>query len=191
MYEKLFDEITEYNEAHLNSKRQKHVKGVVKTAEKLAKIYDVDVDKARIAAVCHDMFRWVKDEKLAKFVELLGLDDKYKDSPNLAHSKLASAILKRDYDMNDEDVLNAISYHTTGRANMSKLEQIIYLADAIEPNRSYPSVEELRKLAKQNLGLACLTSLKSTVKFLEDQGKEIDQDTLEAVQYFERLKENI
>ena len=191
MYEKIYKEISKFNKEHLNEKRQKHVKGVVKTAIELAEIYGEDIDKAKLAAVCHDMYRWVKDEKLARYVDSLGLGEKYKTSPNLAHSKLAACIVKRDYDVDDEDIINAISFHTTGRYGMSKLEQIIYLADAIEPNRSYPNVDELRKISKNNLALACLTSLKSTVSFLESQGKEIDYDTLEAVRYFESLKENI
>ena len=80
-------------------------------------------------------------------------------------------------------ILDAISYHTTGRAHMTLLDKVLYLADAIEPAREYPKVEELRKLAKVDLDAACLASLENTKAFVESRGTKVDQDTIAAIHY--------
>ncbi|MPN28243.1 hypothetical protein SDC9_175684 [bioreactor metagenome] len=88
----------------------------------------------------------------------------------------------------DNDILNAVSYHTTGRSNMSQLEKIIYLADAIEPNREYPGVDELRKAAFVNLDEACILSLSRTIDYVKSQNLFLDEDTIEARDYLKELK---
>ena len=85
------------------------------------------------------------------------------------------------YGIVDEDILNAVSYHTTGRAGMSKLEKIIFLADAIEPGRNYPTVEEIRKLAYIDLNKACISSLERTVEYIKGIGEYLDPDTINAI----------
>ena len=91
--------------------------------------------------------------------------------------------MERDYGITDRDIINAVSYHTTGRAGMSLLEKIIYIADAIEPGRNYPGVEDVRVLAWQDLDRACLLSLERTIDFVRGQGNFLDSDTLEARDY--------
>ncbi|MBO4991447.1 MAG: bis(5'-nucleosyl)-tetraphosphatase (symmetrical) YqeK, partial [Firmicutes bacterium] len=82
----------------------------------------------------------------------------------------------------DEDMLNAVRFHTTGRKGMSLLEKIIFLADAIEPNRSYPGVNDLRAMSEQNLDKACLMSLQRTIEYVRSQGQDLDPRTLEAAE---------
>ncbi len=94
--------------------------------------------------------------------------------------------MKRDFDIEDDDIINAVSYHTTGRAGMSLLEEIIYLADAIEPNRAYPGVEKLRETAQTDLDKACLLSLSNTIDFVRSSGKYLDEETILAKEYLER-----
>ncbi len=167
----------------LTDKRRKHTEGVMKAADELALRFGADREKARIAALCHDIFRGRDNETLNALIDEFGIDKRYTDRPELSHSKLAAAALKRDYGIDDEDILNAVSYHTTGRAGMSKLEKTVFLADAIEEGRDYPGVDGLRKAAGQDLDRACLLSLRGTLAFLREQGKDdsvIDRDTLEA-----------
>ena len=118
----------------------------------------------------------------------LGLPKRYMDNPNLAHGKIAAIIMERDYGISDSDILNAVSFHTTGRPAMSLLEKIIYIADAIEPNRSYPGVEEVREAAFKDLDEACLLSLNRTIEYVREQGNFLDEDTLDARDYFIRNK---
>ncbi len=132
--------IKEYIEKHLSEKRRVHTEGVRKTAVELARLYGADEKKAETAALFHDMYRGLSAEILNGYVKQLGLDDKYLNNCNLAHGKIAAVAMQEDFGIQDPDILNAVSYHTTGRPGMSKLEKIIYIADAIEPNRDYPGV---------------------------------------------------
>lgn len=179
--------INEYIDKNFSEKRKIHTQGVKDTAMELAEIFRVDQEKAQVAALFHDMFRGVSEEALNYYVRQLKLDDKYLNNCNLAHSKIAAIIMERDYDVKDKDILNAVSYHTTGRPNMSPLEQVIYIADAVEPNRNYPGVDLLRQVARKDLNQACLISLENTIDFVEGQGNYLDEDTLLARDYFKTM----
>ncbi len=184
-------EIEEYIEKNYSEKRKIHTEGVRTTAIELAKLYGADPEKAEIAALFHDMYRGVSENSLNYYVKHLGLDDKYLNNCNLAHSKIAAIIMKRDFGIDDEDIINAVSYHTTGRIGMSLLEKVIYLADAIEPNRVYPNVEMLRETAYRDLDEACLESLTNTAEFVRASGKFLDEETLRAKEDLEqRVKIN-
>ncbi len=177
--------IKDYIEKNLSEKRRIHTEGVRKTAIELAKLYGADEKKAETAALFHDMYRGLSGETLNGYVKQLGLDDKYLNNCNLAHGKIAAAAMQSDFDIHDPDILNAVSYHTTGRPGMSKLEKIIYIADAVEPNRDYPGVEELRKAAFEDLDKACLMSLSNTIDFVTSKGNFLDEETILAKEYFE------
>jgi len=172
--------IDEYIEKNYSKKRKIHTKGVCDCAKELALKYGANPDKAFMAAQFHDMFRGTDIDIINKYIMELRLNNKYLNNANLAHGKIAAAIMKRDWNIHDEDILNAVSFHTTGRIEMSVLEKVIFLADAIEPARDYPGVDKLRKLAKENLDRACFESLKGTIKFLKQQGVFIDEDTIAA-----------
>jgi predicted HD superfamily hydrolase involved in NAD metabolism len=187
------DKIAEYIEHNLSEKRKIHTYGVRDTAVNLAKQYGSDVNKAKVAALCHDMYKGLPLDVINYYVKHLGLDKKYLNSPNLAHSKVAAQMVQREFGIQDKDIINAISFHTTGRAGMSLLEKIIYLADAIEPNRNYPEVQNIRKLAEEDLDKACLSSLNNTIEFVKSRGEFLDNETMEAKKYFEKIisdKEN-
>lgn len=177
------DSIKDYIEKNLSEKRRTHVYGVVETARSLAEKYGCDRDKAEAAALFHDMFRSTPVEELNMYVRQLNLDDVYIDNANLAHGPIAAVIMKRDYGIDDEDVLNAVRYHTTGREGMSTLEKVIYLADAIEPGRSYPAVDELRKLAEVSLDQACLASMERSINYISERGLFLHEDTIKARNY--------
>ena len=183
--EECIAKIEEYMEFELTEKRIRHTEGVVETALKLAEKYGADPDKALLAAKCHDVCRKWDDERMNAFVTLNQLGDQYMNNINLSHSKAAAHVAKMAFRISDEDILNAISYHTTGRAGMSLLEKIIFIADAVEPNRDYPGVEALREAVWEDLDKACLMSLKGTREYVLSQGTELDGDTQEAIEWFE------
>jgi len=174
------DSIRTYIEKNFSEKRKIHTEGVRQTAVKLAEKYGEDPSKAETAALFHDMYRGVSVDVLNYYVKHLGLDEKYINNANLAHGKIAAIIMERDYHITDPDIIHAVSFHTTGRAGMSKLEKIIYIADAIEPNRRYPGVEELRKAVWEDLDRACLMSINHTIHYVSGQGHYLDPDTLMA-----------
>ena len=180
--------IADYLEKNLSEKRRRHIEGVRTTAIELAKRFGADVEKAETAALYHDMF---KERDLDGLVRELGLPDRYLGNRNLAHSKVAAAVMERDLGFTDRDILNAVSFHTTGRSGMSKLEQIIFLADAIEPGRDYPSVDLIRDAAREDLDKACYLCLSRSVDYVRSKGEFLDEDTLKAKLFYEeRISKN-
>ena len=177
------DSINSYIEKNLSEKRRAHVYGVVETAKKLAEKYGCDKEKAETAALFHDMFRSTPVEVLNMYVRQLELDTAYLDNANLAHGPIAAIIMKRDYGIEDQDLLNAVKYHTTGRAGMSVLEKVIYLADAIEPGRNYPDVDKARALAETSLEEACLFSMEHSINYIRERGLFLHEDTIKARDY--------
>jgi predicted HD superfamily hydrolase involved in NAD metabolism len=164
----------------MTEKRRIHTYAVAEEAVKLARRYGEDVEKAELAALFHDFFRGISVEELNGYVKAFGLNHVYLNNNNLAHGKIAAIVMERDYHITDQDIINAVSFHTTGRAGMSLLEKIVYLADAIEPNRIYPGVNELRELATKDLDKACLQSLNTNIEYIRGKGIYLDEDTLQA-----------
>lgn len=177
------DSIKNYIEKNLSDKRRAHVYGVVETAVALAQKYGCDKKKAETAALFHDMFRSTPKEVLNMYVRQFNLDTVYMNNANLSHGPIAAAVMRSDYGIDDEDLLNAVRYHTTGREGMSLLEKILYIADAIEPGRNYPSVDELRKLAEISLDQACLASMERSIKYIRERGLFLHEDTIKARDY--------
>lgn len=179
-------EIEKYVKSHLSDKRWNHTVNVVSEAEKLCQMYGGDMEKCVTAAIFHDVVKELPNEELNALVRKFGFDEKYIDSPNLSHGKIAAALLKHEWGIDDEDIINAVSYHTTGRAGMSKTEKIVFIADAIEPTRVYNGVEAIRKATYEDLDKGCLKSLTDTVEHLKEKGVSyIDEDTLRAREWFE------
>lgn len=177
--------IDSYIEENFDDKRKMHTKNVVKEAEILAKRYGEDQDKAKLAAKFHDMCKGLEREKMNELIKEIGLPEEYLDNDNLAHSKLAAYHMKKDFNIEDEDVINAVKYHTTGREGMSRLEQIVFLADSIEESRSFSGIEQLRELALSDLDKACLLNLDQIIEHVSEQKQFIHKDTLEARKWFD------
>ena len=171
-----------YIRENLKHSRYEHTMRVRDEAIKLARRFGADAAKAETAAIYHDMAKNLPQDKMDELVKELGLDEKYLGNPNLAHSKLSACLMRRDFGITDTDLLNAVAYHTTGRAGMSLLEKIVFLADAIEPGRNYPSVHEIREIARTDLDLACIRMLERTIAYLTKKGAFIDPDTKEALE---------
>lgn len=177
--------IHSYIERNFSEKRRIHTYAVRDLSLKLAEYHGADKEKVETAALFHDMFRGVPEQSINCYVKHLRLDNKYINNPNLAHGKIAALIMERDYGITDKDIINAVSYHTTGRPEMSLIEKIIYIADATEPNRVYPKVETLRRLSYENLDKAVLVSLQHTIKYIQNRGLYLDNDTILAQKYYE------
>ena len=175
--------IREYIEKNYSDKRKKHTYGVYETAVTLARRYGADEGKAGEAALFHDLFKGAPEQTLNCYLEYFNMDDRYHGNANLAHGKIAAAVMERDHGITDYDVLNAVRFHTTGRAGMSTLEKIIYLADSIEPGRDYPGVEEIRALAYKSLDEACILLMERTIEHVNGRGLALDNDTVSAMEY--------
>lgn len=173
----------------LKPSRYTHSLGVEKMASELAEIYGQDVEKAAFAGRYHDIAKCFTPEVMNDYVRSLGLSDEYLDNNALAHSKVAAGILQSKFGVDDEEVLWAVKSHTTGRAGMSMLEEVVYVADAIEDNRNYPGLRELQELARKDIDAACLEIMDFTISRILEKGKTLDRDTIEAREYIiDRIK---
>lgn len=180
------EKIREYLETHLTPKRYKHSLGVAKMAESLARIYGVDPQKAYFAALAHDIAKCYKTEQLNRLIREYGISPFYINNQALAHSKVGAAILKQDFGVDDMEILDAVANHTTGRYEMTMLEEIVYVSDAIEQNRVYEGAGRLRMLAKFNIDKVCLEILNYCISNIKYMGKELDEDTSDAKRFIEQ-----
>ena len=167
--------------SYLKHKRIPHVLGTEQEAIRLAERYGADVEKARRAALLHDCTKKLDMEEQLALCRRYGiqLDELEQKALKLLHSKTGAAIA-RDVFSVDDDIYSAIWYHTTGHANMTKLEKIIYLADYIEPSRDFPGVDKLRKVCYEDLDRGLLMGLEMTIEEMTSMGNPVHHATIEA-----------
>lgn len=153
--------------SRMPEKRFIHTKGVAETAIQLAKMYGEDFDKAEIAAILHDSVKYADKEWLRSIIVSEKMNPLLLDfNHELWHAPVGSYVAKTEFQIMDQDILQAIEFHTTGRAGMSKLEKIIYVSDMIEPSRNFSGVEPLREKAKIDLEDAMTSCIKHSISFL-------------------------
>jgi len=172
--------ITEYLGKTISSKRYTHSINVSKTAKKLAEFYEYDAVKAEIAGLVHDCARDLEKPLQLKCLKEEGIeaDELTLNIEELLHGPAAVHICRKVFAIEDEEILSAVRYHTTGKENMSLLEKIIYLSDFIEPSRSFPGVEELRGLAFKNLDKALLLAFNSSILYILSKNEYVHINTI-------------
>lgn len=164
----------------ISEKRYRHSKLVMKAAEKLAEIYNVDIERAKLAGLLHDCGKNLSIEEMLEYAEKEGfkIGEEYV-LPEMLHGIAGAVIARENFEINDEEILNAIRFHTIGKRNMSIFEKIIYIADVIEEDRICPNIDEIRKLAFENLDLAIIREVENKIERLVLQGRIIHINTIE------------
>lgn len=168
-----YEAIAEQLRSQLSEKRYIHSVGVSRTAARLARQFGADEQKAALAGLLHDCARALPDSRLLSIAEewRLEIDSIERETPVLLHAKLGSLMATGEYGVKDREICQAIASHTTGGPGMTLLDQIIYLADFIEPSRVFPGVEELRNLTEASLNRALLAAYnQSVVHILHNDG---------------------
>ena len=162
----------------VRAKRIPHIRGTEEEAVRLAKRWGVDETLARRAAILHDCTKYLElDEQLALCKKYgVELDELERRAVKLLHSKTGACIAKHVFG-EDEQVYDAIFWHTTGKADMSMAEKVIYLADYIEPTRDFDGVEPLRKLAYEDIDKALLMGMEMTIEEMMQRGSPIHRNT--------------
>lgn len=174
------DELVARLKTVLRDKRFQHVLRVEKTAIKLAKEYGVDVEKASIAGLCHDYAKQRPDEDFIDEIKIKGLDSDLLNYGNaIWHGVVGAELIKDELGIWDEDILNAVRHHTTGAPVMSKLEQVIYMADYIEPARDFAGVAKAREITASDLGAGVAYQTKHTLTYLIINGKPVYPKTID------------
>ncbi len=180
-------------EKELKKDRYDHTLGVMYTASALATlamVYDVDLEQALLAGLLHDCAknRSIQDQlRLAK-KHHIGLTESERAMPALIHAKLGAYLAKHSYGIYDQAVLDAITYHTTGKAEMTMLEKILYISDYIEPGRDrLETLPIIRKIAFTDIDKAVYMVSEATLSFLKKTGRKVDRTTEITYEYYKNV----
>lgn len=174
------DELVERLRLALRPKRFNHVLRVEKTAIELAQANGVDTEKASIAGLCHDYAKQRPDDVFIQEIKEKKMSPELLEYGNaIWHGIVGAELIKDELGIWDEDILNAVRHHTTGAAIMSPLEQVIYMADYIEPARDFDGVEKARQITAQDLEAGVAYQTKHTLQYLIDNDKPVYPKTIE------------
>ena len=176
-------------EKALDHKRYEHTLGVAYTSAALAMRYEEDILKAQVAGLLHDCAKCLDNDKKIQICKKhnIEISEAEQNNPFLLHAKVGGFLAKSKYKIDDEEIIDAILYHTTGRPGMSLLEKIVYIADYIEPGRNHaPNLDEIRRLCFEDLDEALLKILEDILIHLKESKKEIDSMTQMTYEFYKR-----
>ena len=179
-----YEELYGIVKSKLSEERFKHSEGVVKRALEYSEIYNVDREIIKLAAIAHDIAKELTEEEVKYFLNKynIELDDIEKINKSLLHAKIGASICEKEFGFNN-DMVNAVRYHTTGRENMSVLEKIIYLADATEENRDY-DYNEYVNVIKEDIDKGMVMVSKWVIDSLTRRGRMIHLDSIKCYNYY-------
>ena len=183
--QELLRKINQDIQRELSEKRYNHSIGVMKKAEELAKLYKVNINKAKLVGLAHDIGKELSKEDKLKYVKEnnIEIDRREKINVGLLHGKIGADICKKRYDFT-EDMQDAIKFHTTGNKDMDLLAKIIFVADKIEEGRKYKDknkmqeLELIREAAKENLDEAMLGLIDSSLIYTMQKKNLIHPDSI-------------
>ena len=175
-------EFLEEIKKRLNPDRLYHSLNVADEAKKLAKHYGADEQKAFTAGLLHDILKNMPDSELLQYFERNGimLTETERASRKTWHAMAGADFLRRELHVTDEDILSAVRWHTTGRAGMTLLDKVLFVADFISADRDYPGVERMREKAYVSLEDAMLEGLQFTINELVENAWPVHEDSIRA-----------
>ncbi|MDO4903581.1 MAG: bis(5'-nucleosyl)-tetraphosphatase (symmetrical) YqeK [Limosilactobacillus sp.] len=174
------DELVARLREALRDHRFEHVLRVEQTAIELAKANHVDVEKASIVGLCHDYAKQRPDQDFIDEIKNKHMDPDLLNYGNaIWHGIVGAELLKDELGIMDEEILNAVRKHTTGAANMTLLDQVLYMADYIEPGRDFPGVDKAREITTKNLQAGVAYQTKQTLLYLVERNSPVYPRTLE------------
>ncbi len=174
----------------LSKSRYEHTLGVEFTAAAMAMKFGADMDKAQLAGLLHDCAKCIDDEeKLDECKKYnVQITDVERRNPFLIHSKLGAVYAREKYGVDDEEILSAITYHTTGRPDMSLIEKIVFIADYIEPARDKAkNLKEIRRVSFEDIDEAAYMILRDTLEYLNGGEGELDPTTAETYEFYKEI----
>ncbi len=185
----------QYNIMKLQKKLQKeldedryyHTLGVMYTSAALAMRYGADMEKAQVAGLLHDCAKCIPNDKKIKMCQKhkIPITQVEEGAPFLLHAKLGAYLAEKKYNVSDKEILGAITWHTTGKPDMTLLEKIIFLADYIEPTRSKAAhLPQIREMAFIDIDQAVYMTLRDTLHYLESGTGAVDEMTKNAYIYY-------
>ena len=175
-----------YLKDNLSKKRYNHSVNVANAAVKLAEKYDEDKDNAYLAGLLHDIAKEMPTKEQLELVKSsdLSVSEIETKTTALYHAIAGAELVQTLFDIHDPEIIGAIRYHTVACGNMSKLAQIIYLADLISDDRDYKDVKKMRKYSEQSLEKGMFEALRFSIADSVGKGNTIPVSTLEAYNDF-------
>ena len=179
-----------YLKEKLSAKRYAHSVNVAAECRKLAQKYGEDPDKAYFAGLLHDICKELPDDEQKELVISSGFTycREELETKSLWHAVAGAGFVKKEFGIEDIDILNAIRFHTVGRAGMSRLEEIVYLGDLISAERDYKDVDRMRKLAYSSLNDAMLEAFAFSIRSVVKKGGLVPICTAEGYNFYTRLQ---
>lgn len=187
------DALCRWLKGRLTQKRYKHSLAVQKRAGYLAKLHGDNEDKAMLAGLLHDCCHCMAFDEQLKIIKSRGilLDDFTAAQPRLWHAIAGSVVIRDELQIYDDDVISAVLLHTAGGKDMSRLAQVVYLADLTSSDRDYAGVDEDRRLSEKSLERAMLKHLGFTIKSIVKAHTPIVQNAWEAYNYFWKYENKV
>jgi len=178
-----------YLKEHLSAKRYTHSLNVAAECRKLAEKYGEDPNKAYFAGLLHDICKELPadEQKILADNDVFTVCREELDTRSLWHAVAGAYFIKTQFGIEDIDILNAVRFHTVGRAGMSLLEEIVYMGDLISADRDYKDVDRMRKLAYTNLNKAMLEAFAFSMKSVIKKDGFIPNCTVEGYNFYLRL----
>ena len=175
------DQLRAVSYSMVKAKRIPHIRGCEEEAVRLARRWGADEEHARRAAILHDCTKYLElDEQLQLCAKYgIVLDELEQQAVKLLHSKTGACVARHVYGVSD-DIYEAIFWHTTGKADMTLLEKLLYIADYMEPTRDFPGVERLRALAYEDLDAAVLLGCEMSIQEMAERGLPVHPNTVKA-----------
>ena len=178
-FELLINKINADLKENLTEYRYNHSIGVMKKAEELALMYGIDVEKAKLVGLAHDIGKEIPSEEMLKFTKEknIEIDEVEKINIGLLHAKIGAYMCKEKYGF-FEDMCEAIEYHTTGYVGMSDLAKVLFVADKTEDGRGFKDLEYVQNLSKQSLDKALLYIIDFNIKDMVEKGELIHPESI-------------
>ncbi|MFU8792472.1 MAG: bis(5'-nucleosyl)-tetraphosphatase (symmetrical) YqeK [Acholeplasmataceae bacterium] len=167
--------------------RYQHIMGVYETALAFATHYNVSLYDAAVASLAHDLMKNESREKQTSYLSQSDIDA-YQKTPVMYHALSAAEVLKKEYHVSHNDILEAVRYHVWGKPNMTTLGKIIFISDYCEPNRTFTDIKIIRDLAYENLDQAVLYCMKLTIDEVREKKREPHPDQWLAYTYYLEVK---
>ena len=190
MESEIFEKIRSYAKENLSSERYEHSVRVSETAAFMCDLYGLDSDSGRLAGIAHDICKEIpRDEMEALACEDgLPFDEFEKKKPSLLHGRAAAVKIKRDFGIEDSDVIEAVANHTCGKPGLCDLGKILFVADKIEPGRPQSTNEYRANLFKKTLDGLTLAVVEENIEYLAKKGK---KSAPSAIEWAEELRKSV